>query len=117
EREHEANYNSTRHFPGARALMAYAYVLTHPGVPCVFWPHFFDWGPDARRVIGELIRVRRFAGPHSRRRAAITAAEGGLYAAVIDDAVAVKLGSRGWSPGHGWILAADGERFAVWARD
>ena len=35
----------------------------------------------------------------------IREANRGLYAAVIDGRVAVKLGSRDWSPGHGWQLA------------
>ena len=29
-------------------------------------------------------------------------AEGGLYAAVVGERVAVKLGHREWSPGPGW---------------
>ena len=26
----------------------YAYILTHPGVPCVYWKHYFEWGKDLR---------------------------------------------------------------------
>ncbi len=30
--------------------------------------------------------------------------------------LAVKIGSRAWSPGHGWQIAAYGDKFAVWTR-
>ncbi len=30
---------------------AYAYILTHPGVPCVYWKHYFDWGSDLHEKI------------------------------------------------------------------
>jgi alpha-amylase len=46
----------------------------------------------------------------------ISEARRGLYAAVVDGRVAVKLGPAGWWPGHGWQLAVDGEDLAVWTR-
>ena len=33
-----------------------------------------------------------------------------------DLALARELGSRGWSPGHDWHLAQEGDKFAVWVR-
>jgi alpha-amylase len=114
--DHRRENNSTRHFPGKLVDMAYAYILTHPGIPCVFWGHFFDWCPGTRQRIEQLIQVRRWTGIHARSWVDIKEARKGLYAAIIDGRVAVKLGSRDWWPGGGWELAADGERFAVWAR-
>ncbi|KAH0683990.1 hypothetical protein KY285_021475 [Solanum tuberosum] len=38
---------STQHiwpFPSDKVMQGYAYILTHPGVPSVFYDHFFDWG-------------------------------------------------------------------------
>jgi alpha-amylase len=116
DEEHRCHNDGTRHFPGATVGMGYAYILTHPGVPCVFWPHFFDWGPQTRQLIERLIRVRRALDIHARSGVDIKEARQGLYAAIIDNKVAVKLGNQPWSPGWGWQLAADGERFAVWAR-
>jgi alpha-amylase len=117
EREHQEHYDSTRHFPGAKALMAYAYVLTHPGVPCVYWQHYFDWGHETRQGIDHLIKVRRFAGIHASSGLTIKAAENDLYVAVIDDRVALRLGGRSWSPGRGWELIVSGEGFAVWVQE
>ncbi len=44
---------------------AYAYILTHPGVPCVYWKHFFDWGGNLREKIQALINARKVAGVHA----------------------------------------------------
>jgi alpha-amylase len=114
--EHQEHYDGTRHFPEKTVDMGYAYLFTHPGIPCVFWSHYFDWGTTTQQRIDRLIKVRRRAGLHARSSVDIKEAQKGLYAAIIDGKVAVKLGSRGWSPGGGWQLACDGEKFAVWTR-
>ena len=101
-------------------LMGYAYILTHPGIPCVFWPHFFDWGQDYRSRLQALIDIRKKAGVTSTSRITIIAATNELYAATVDgekQRVTLKLGRNwGWNPGAGWTLAASGERYAVWTR-
>jgi alpha-amylase len=101
-------------------LIGYAYILTHPGVPCVFWPHFFDWGQNYRNRLQELINIRKAAGITAASRVSIMAASDELYAAIVEGdsgSVAVKLGrDRDWNPGPGWILAVSGERYAVWTR-
>jgi alpha-amylase len=96
--------------------IGYAYILTHPGVPCVFWSHYFDWDGCTRQRIEKLIAVRRSTGIHARSGVDIKEARRGLYAAIVDGKAAVKLGSGDWSPGWGWQLALDGEKFAVWTR-
>lgn len=116
DHEHKCHNDGTRHFPGETVSMGYAYMLTHPGTPCVFWPHFFDWGQQTRQNLERLLRVRKYCGLHSRSYVEIKEASRGLYAAIVDGKVALKLGRRGWSPGGGWQLAVDGDRFAVWVR-
>jgi alpha-amylase len=116
EREHQANYDSTRHFHGTRVDVAYAYVLTHPGTPCVFWSHYFDFGPRTREKISQLLQVRREMGIHAESSLEIREANRGMYAAYVDGRVAVKLGGRDWTPGHGWTIRVWGENFAVWTR-
>src|SRR5262249_51824797 len=44
---------------------AYAYILTHPGVPCVYWKHYFDWGSRLRDRIKALVNARKVAGVHA----------------------------------------------------
>ncbi|MDO8805744.1 MAG: alpha-amylase family glycosyl hydrolase [Elusimicrobiota bacterium] len=123
---HDTSPRDPNFLPGASAeyktqrLMGYAYILTHPGIPCVFWPHFFDWGQAYRNSIQALINVRKAAGVTSTSRMLVLAASNELYAAVVDgekQRVVLKLGKNwGWNPGAGWTLAASGERYAVWTQ-
>ncbi|OGR60800.1 MAG: alpha-amylase [Elusimicrobia bacterium GWA2_69_24] len=101
-------------FPGDRVMEGYAYILTHPGVPCVYWPHFFDWG--LHDPIRDLIWLRKNAGITATSSVAIQTAEYGRYAAVIDGKLAMKIGWLDWSPGPGWTLRAYGKNYAVWTR-
>jgi len=117
EAENRQCNNGIRHFPGKRVAMGYAYILTHPGIPCVFWPHYFDWDQYTPERIDRLIHIRKTAGIHSSSSIAIYEACRGLYAAIIGGRLAVKLGPQEWSPrGDGWQLAVHGEKFAVWNR-
>lgn len=104
----------------AQRLMGYAYILTHPGIPCVFWPHYFDWGSAYKTSIQQLINIRKAADITSTSRMAILSAGNELYAAVIDgnrQRVILKLGRNwGWNPGAGWTMAASGDRYAVWTQ-
>jgi alpha-amylase len=100
--------------------MGYAYILTHPGIPCVFWPHFYDWGQQYHDAIVKLISIRKAAGITSTSPVQIIAATSGLYAATITGSrkqLTLKLGRNwGWAPGDGWTLETSGERYAVWSR-
>jgi alpha-amylase len=101
-------------------LMAYAYILTHPGVPCVFWPHFFDWGKDYQDAIKKLISIRKKAKISSTSPVQVLVAGNELYAAKITGDnyyIVVKLGKNwGWYPGDDWTLETSGERYAVWSK-
>jgi hypothetical protein len=37
----------------------YAYIMTHPGIPCVFWDHYVTWGAELHNTIKTLAAVRR----------------------------------------------------------
>ena len=90
------------------------YILTHPGIPTVYYPHVYDFG--LRDAIAVLMAIRRDHGLTSTSSVAIQRAEKNLYAALVDGKVAVKLGNKAWSPGTGWALAAKGTQYAVWVR-
>lgn len=45
-------------FPHNRVGQGYAYILTHPGMPCIFWDHFFEWGDILKNEITSLLQVR-----------------------------------------------------------
>jgi alpha-amylase len=101
---------------GSKHTQSYAYILTHPGVPCIFWDHFFKWGDQVKTEIKKLIQVRKQQGIHSTSVVNIVKAETGLYAAIIDNKVAMKMGPNDWSPGAGWTLSTSGNQYAVWVK-
>lgn len=101
-------------FPGNKVMQGYAYILTHPGTPTVFWDHLFDWG--LYDEIKDLIWIRKKNELTDESDVEIAFADGGGYGAYIDGKVAMKIGPSFWSPpsGEGWSLKASGEDYAVW---
>ncbi len=89
-------------------------MLTHPGVPTVYYPHIYDW--NLKASIKALMDVRRNKGVTSTSSVSIQRAENGLYAAIVNNNVAMKIGPNSWSPGAGWTLATSGNNYAVWTR-
>src|SRR5262249_19244180 len=70
---------------GWEVEQGYAYILTHPGVPCVYWKHYFDWGTDLREKIKALVNARKAAGVHagSELNQQSNARDKGVYAARV----------------------------------
>ena len=64
---------------------AYAVILTHPGIPCVYWKHYFQWGQDLQSKIKALINARKAAGVNSGSTIDLqdNARQSGIYAARI----------------------------------
>ena len=62
----------------------YAYILTHPGTPTVFWSDWSDRGDDVRKKIERCVQVRFERGLFWGSRCSIACAEWGLYAAYVD---------------------------------
>ncbi len=104
--------------PCDKVMLGYAYILSHPGIPSVYYPHVFDWG--LKSAIQSLIKARRSVGVTSTSTVSIQKAENGLYAAVVQGSkgkLAVKIGPSDWNPGAGWTLASSGAQYAVWTQD
>jgi len=108
-------------FPEHGLEQGYAYILTHPGTPTVFYDHFFQHG--LKDTIKELIRVRKENRISSRSSIQIHAATGDVYAAEVDERLVVKLGPGDWSPNYDlkadaargrWVRAAQGLDWCVW---
>ncbi|CAI6010953.1 unnamed protein product [Closterium sp. NIES-65] len=68
-------------FPADKVMQGYAYILTHPGMPCVFYDHVFPWG--LKKPILELIALRQRNGIRADSPIRILAAESNLYVAEI----------------------------------
>jgi alpha-amylase len=106
-------------FPGDKVLQGYAYVLSHPGLPMVYWVHYFDWGSANQAAIKKMMEIRRRKGIHSSSAVSIQAADTDKYAAIItgrSGKVAMKIGPGAWSPGAGWVLETSGTHYAIWSQ-
>lgn len=51
-------------FPGNRVEAGHAYIMTHPGTPCVFWDHWSD--SKLRDIITRLVALRKKHGINCR---------------------------------------------------
>jgi len=104
-------------FPADKVMQGYAYILTHPGNPCIFYDHFFDWG--FKDEIAALVAVRKRNGITPASELTILEYDGDAYLAEIDGKVIVKIGSRydvsALIPA-GYQVVADGNDYAVWEK-
>ncbi|KAG9442169.1 hypothetical protein H6P81_018023 [Aristolochia fimbriata] len=104
-------------FPSSHVMEGYAYILTHPGIPTVFYDHFYDWGHSMHDQIVKLMNIRRSQDIHSRTSIRILEARSDLYSAVIGEKLCMKIGDGSWCPsGNEWTLETSGQRYAVWRK-
>jgi alpha-amylase len=103
-----------------RLMQAYAFLLTHPGVPTIFWKHFDTWG--RAKEIGQLVRARKAARIHSASAISVHTTEN-LYVAYVGEpgakpSLVLHLGvGKVEDPDPAvWKLAADGVGYRVWIR-
>ena len=116
-------------------LKAYTYILTHPGIPCVFAPHYYGgtytkdgitrtYSTSNKATIDKLMSVRKTNGINAYSSITIDRAEAGLYAAYIkktstdaEPVVAMKIGPYDWTPaGTGWNLVVTNTEYKVWSK-
>ena len=64
---HDTGYSPGAHggqhhwaLPDSKLKMAYAYILSSPGTPVVYWPHMYEWGHGD--YIRQLIQLRKSVG-------------------------------------------------------
>lgn len=110
----------------ANIMKGYAYILTHPGMPCVFFPHYYggSYSKDGVTVnyagnqlaIDKIMAIRRSNGINAYSSVAVTNSST-FYSATIDNKVVVKIGPGLWNPGTGWILKTSGTDYAIWERE
>lgn len=117
-------------FPPEKRMVGYAYILSHPGMPCLFWPHAVrkSDAKDAHQAteIAALCAMRREAGVGADSPVKVLMAEADIYLASVQGTRAeliVKLGPRFDMPeelapdeADGWAIAASGNDYAVWRR-
>ncbi|KAG0469684.1 hypothetical protein HPP92_015771 [Vanilla planifolia] len=104
-------------FPSDKVMQGYAYILTHPGIPSIFYDHIFLWGMEEE--ISKLAAIRRRNGINPSSGLRILAHENDLYLAAIGEKLMAKIGSKldlGNLIPPDFRLAASGNDYAVWEK-
>jgi len=78
-------------FPPDKLILGYAYILTHPGIPTIFYDHFVG---NMKTEIQNLTAIRKRNNINANSNCRIITAEGDLYMAAIDEKIVMKIGSR-----------------------
>ena len=98
----------------ANVLQAYAYILSMPGVPCVFYPHWSKY----KDAINTLISVRKQAGIHSESEVLEETSGVNSYSATIQGhhrKVVLRLGkNRDMTIPAGYWKCVDGDYYTVY---
>ncbi|MEO0592873.1 MAG: alpha-amylase family glycosyl hydrolase [Myxococcota bacterium] len=113
---------------GRERTQAYAYILTHPGIPSVYWYHWQDSGAELRAFIDLMVATRKAENVVADSALSVIYAAGPNYEAVIGDpaagqAIAVAFGDGAWDPSqtHGadWteVYYSSSYRTRVWRKD
>ncbi|KAJ0919502.1 putative alpha-amylase [Helianthus annuus] len=105
-------------FPSDKVMQGYAYILTHPGIPLLFFDHFFDWG--LKDELTKLSAVRASSGISATSQVKILVCEAELYVAEIDEKIIVKIGPKmdlGNLIPENFKVATSGEKYAVWDKE
>ena len=99
---------------------AYAFILSTPGTPCIYWPDYFDWGLTE---IKELVAARKKAGITSSSQWTDLSEKFGGFGAFIqnergEDSLAVSIDSHFHDPGSDWKIAAEKKgEWCVWTKE
>jgi len=101
----EYHHHHDNFLNGWQVEQGYAYILTHSGLPTVYWKHYFDWGQELQEKIKALINARKVAGVHSGSRIHTqhNARANDVYAAFIEGWNGKALYVRIGGSDHDWL--------------
>jgi len=108
----EAGHNHSR-FNG-NILAAHAFMLSSPGIPCVWLRHWVDH----KEQIKPMIAARKAAGIHSESVVTVHASAQNLYAATaqgLHGRVFVRIGTGNHPAPSGFTLVTSGNGYAFYA--
>lgn len=91
---HDTHYESQNHwsFPMDKLVEGYAYILTHPGTPMIYWDHFQF--KDIKHLLYELISIRKKYNITNTSSVKIIEADTVRYHACIDDRIHIVIGDK-----------------------
>ncbi len=96
-----------------RLLQANAYILSMPGIPCVFYPHWVTYKSE----IKAMIEARHLTGVHSESQVKDESASATGYQATIvgkNGYIVLQLGDKASGTINGFTKKASGNGYAIW---
>lgn len=107
-------YRDNNKFTGD-VLMANAFMLSSPGIPCVFLPHWNQY----KAQIQAMIAARKAVGVHSESTVVVNQSASNIYVATVtgkNGSLIVKLGSAYYAPPADYTIAASGNNYSMWIK-
>ncbi|CAN1208669.1 hypothetical protein TUMEXPCC7403_00510 [Tumidithrix helvetica PCC 7403] len=101
-----------------RLIQGYVFLLTHPGIPCIYWEHMYSIGSKVFDNISNLGKLRGQQNITNLSQVQVLQADRNCYAAKIDHRTIVKIGDSFWNPSGqsgSWDLKISGDGWAIWA--
>lgn len=98
-----------------RLLQANAFLLSMPGVPCVFYPHWVKYKEELKA----MINARHLAGVHSESAVSDEEAEQGGYKVTVQGKngyLILCLGNKAGATYSGYTKVASGNGYAIWVQ-
>ncbi len=101
-----------------KILHANAFILSMPGVPCVFYPHWSRYKADLK----PMIEARRAVGVHSESKVTDEYVAGNKYECTVHGTngyLILRIGSGsayGTTPAGGYTKAASGTNYAIYIK-
>ena len=97
----------------ADTLAANAYMLSMPGTPCVFLPHWIDH----KQYIKPMIEARLMAGVTNTSGYEVLKSEENCYAVKADDKLVAVIGNTlAYTPSSDFVKVLDGYHYAYYLR-
>lgn len=113
---HDTAEKSSDAISSENTLAANAFVLTHPGIPCIFYPHWRDYKSDIKK----LIDIRKMVGISSQSTVEVKESAGDIYVGEVfgtRGSLIIKIGSRyNYNPPSDYTFKISGTNFAVWTK-
>lgn len=95
---------------------ANAFIITQPGIPCVWLKHWIDHKDEIRKMID----ARKSVGVHSQSDVNVLETANDIYVAEVvgtTGSLVVKVGTRyEYDPPTGYTLKTSGTNYAIWSK-
>ncbi len=111
----DEGHNHSR-FTG-NVLAAYAFILSNPGVPCVWQNHWNNYNYKSK--IKELVNARKEVELHSESDVEVFITSNNLYVAKshgFNGSLIVKIGNGDYNAPDDYSLKTSGNDYAVWTK-